>query len=743
MRRKLCLLVLVALVAPFSLPQTASAAKTARILVHFDKHTSAAKQKALIGRIGGRKVATVRRLGTAVVRVPAAGKKEALSLLRRQSGVSYAETDGIVHAYAVTASDPLLDSLDWPLVNPLFPDAWSLTTGDSSVVVAVVDSGVQSNHPDLGTLVAGYDFVNNDSDPSDDEGHGTAIAGIIAAQGNNGIGIAGVCWKCQIMPVKVIGSDGSGTDSAVANGIIWAANNGADVINLSLGGPSYSRTLADAVSYAQAKNVVVVAAAGNDGRDAPSYPAADSGVISVGAVDESDNRYGWSNYGSWVQVDAPGCTNSTGLSSSYVNFCGTSAAAPFVSGLAGLARSYNLSAAASSVVNAIEQKAQSLTSGSSVNGLINAKDTLQAIASAAAGPVASFTPSAVSGTAPLTVSFTNTSTSATSYLWSFGDGTSSTVAQPAHTFTTPGTFTVTLTASDGTTSTLASSTITVLAPAPVASFTPSAVSGTVPLTVFFTNTSTHASSYVWSFGDSATSAATSPSHTFTTTGTFNVTLVASDGTTSTLASSTITVTEPASVASFTASRVSGHAPFGVSFKNKSSNATSYLWSFGDSSPHSIEASPSHTFSKAGTYTVTLTSTGPGGQAEVSKTITVLKPLPDLAVSLVRKWSKVTKVHRLASFVVKLRNRGLAADEGVKITIKLPAGAGFTSVSTGGRRCSRALRRVTCSLGTLSAGRVAKLSFVARVVKRANVTVAVSGKRTETSLANNVARVKTR
>jgi PKD repeat protein len=181
----------------------------------------------------------------------------------------------------------------------------------------------------------------------------------------------------------------------------------------------------------------------------------------------------------------------------------------------------------------------------------------------------------------------------------------------------------------------------------------------------------------------------------------------------------------------------------VSFKNKSSNATSYLWSFGDSSPHSIEASPSHTFSKAGTYTVTLTSTGPGGQAEVSKTITVLKPLPDLAVSLVRKWSKVTKVHRLASFVVKLRNRGLAADEGVKITIKLPAGAGFTSVSTGGRRCSRALRRVTCSLGTLSAGRVAKLSFVARVVKRANVTVAVSGKRTETSLANNVARVKTR
>lgn len=671
MRRKLCLLFFLALVAPFSLPQTASAAKTARILVHFGKHTNAAKQKALIGRVGGRKVETVHRLGTAVIRVPAAEKKEALSVLRHQSGVSYAETDGIVHAYAVTASDPLLGSSSWPLANPLFPDAWSLTTGDSSVVVAVVDTGVQPNHPDLGTLISGYDFVNNDGDPSDDNlnastgeyGHGTAVAGIIAAQANNGIGIAGVCWECEIMPVKVLGSDGFGTDSDVANGIIWAANNGADVINLSLGGTSDSTTLAAAVKYAQDKGVVVVAAAGNDGGDTPNYPAAYSGVISVGAVDRSDNRYAWSSHGSWVQVDAPGCTISTGVGSIYWSFCGTSAAAPFVSGLAGLARSYNLSASASSIVSAIEQTAQPLAAGNSVHGLIDAKCTLQVLASVGTCPIASFTSSAVSGPAPLAVSFTNTSTNTISYLWSFGDGTSSTDASLSHTFTTPGTY--------------------------------------------------------------------------------NVTLTASNGTKSSLVNATITVTEPVPVASFTTSRVSGYAPLSVSFANTSSNTTSYLWSFGDGSSYSIEVSPSHVFTRAGTYTVTLTSTGPGGQATLSKTITVLKPLSDLAVSLVRKASKVTKGHRLASFVVSLGNRGGTADEGVKIAITLPAGASLASVSSGGHRCSRTLRRVTCSLGTLPAGGVAKLSFVARVVKRADVKVAVSGKQTESSLANNVARVKTR
>jgi len=676
-------LVLVALIALPLSPKTASAARTARILVHFDKHTGAAGQKALIGRIGGHRLATVRRLGTAIVRVPAAEKKRALSLLRRQPGVTYAEPDGIVHASAVAINDPYSISGSsplWPLANPFFPDAWSLTTGNSNVVAAVVDSGVQADHPDLsGAVISGYDFVNHDSNPADDDGHGTAVAGIIAAQGGNGIGIAGVCWKCKIMPVKVLDSVGSGTDANVADGIIWAADHGADVINLSLGGPESSQTLADAVSYAQRLGVVVVAAAGNDGNDpiwgiTPNYPAAYSGVISVGAVNSGNSRFTWSNHGSWVAVDAPGCTNTTQLGGSYIvgseldlsNFCGTSAASPFVAGLAGLARSYNLSATASSVVSSIETSAQlptPPTSGNSVHGLIDANAALGSIASAPAGPVASFSTSAVSGT--------------------------------------------------------------------------------VPLSVGFSNDSTHATSFTWSFGDGASSTASSPTHTFTAAGSYNVTLVASNGSSSRLANATITVTVPAPLASFTASKSSGRAPFKVRFTNASSNAASYLWSFGDSSADSSEASPTHSFAKAGTYIVTLSATGPGGLATASKRITVSRSLPDLALRLSRTASKMKSGDRLSSFVARLRNRGAAADRGAKITITLTAGSSVKSVSSGGRSCPRTKRRVTCSIGTLPAAKTVKLRFVASVTKRANVRATASGKATETSLVNNVARAKTR
>ncbi|HEY5160378.1 MAG TPA: S8 family serine peptidase [Gaiellaceae bacterium] len=666
MRKKLCLLVLAASVATFVLPQTAAAAKTARILVHFDRHTGVARQKALLDRIGGRREATVHSLRTAIVRVPVAEKKQALTLLRRQADVSYAEADGFVHAFSTSINDPysIAPYAPWPLANPLFPEAWDLTTGDASVVVAVVDSGVQADHPELmGRVLSGYDFVNGDSDPADDFGHGTEVAGVIAAQGNNGIGIAGVCWKCEIMPVKVLDSSGAGTDSWVSSGITWAVDHGADVINLSLGGTNTSQTLANAVSYAETHGVVVVAAAGNDGVSTLNYPAAYDGVISVGAVDEGHSRYTWSNYGSWVMVDAPGCTNSTSLGSTYTGFCGTSAATPFVAGLAGLARSYSSSASSSSVVSAIEQSAQNLASGNSIHGLIDAECTLQAITSVSTCLVASFTASATSGTTPLTVSFSNTSINASSYSWSFGDGTSSTDSSPTHTFTAVGSYNVTLVAGNGARSRLANATITVTAPAPVAVFAMSASSGRAPLNVSFTNTSTDASYYGWSFGDGSSS--------------------------------------------------------------------------------SIEISPTHTYTKAGTYAVTLTATGAGGSATASKTFTISPPLPDLALSLVRKASKLKNGYRLSSFVASLRNRGGTADSGVKITITLPSGSSFRSVSSGGRKCARTQRRATCSLGTIEAGKSLKLSFVARVTKRANVKASVSGAAAEISLANNMAQAKTR
>jgi subtilisin family serine protease len=693
----------------------ASAATTARVLVRFDGSTSAADQKALIESVGGLRTSTIPHLGTAVVSVPLAQKKTALATIERLPGVDYAETDGLVHADAVTVNDPYLDSTSWEIANPGFPDAWSLTTGSSSTIVAVVDTGVQPNHPDLGTLVAGYDFVNSDSDPSDDEGHGTAVAGIIAGQGNNGLGIVGTCWQCKIMPVKVLDSRGMGTDSAIASGIIWAVDHGANVINLSLGGPGNSQTLADAVSYAQNHGVVVVASAGNDGEwQVPEYPAAYAGVISVGAVDEADQYYAigtvdefgkakWaSNWGSWVQVDAPGCTNTTHLSdpvrpdSLYFNlgdpslsyyeipsgFCGTSAAAPFVAGLAGLVRSYNPSASALSVVNAIEQTANPRPpvygEGNSVYGFINALAALQAIALAPAGPQASFTPSVKSGVMPLSVAFANTSTNATSYAWTFGDGAVSTETSPFHTYTVTGTYTVTLKATRSAgESTMASTTITVQPAPPAVSAKP--------------------------------------------------------------------------VASFTANRVSSLTPLTVKFTNNSSHATSYIWSFGDRSPSSIDDSPTHAFTTSGTYTVTLTAMGLGGVTtsateyitvhEKKSALVLRKTKPDLKLSLARTASRHEGSWHVDSLVVTISNRGRVADKSVKLRIALPVVSSVRSVSAGTGSCKKKGRLITCSLGTMAAKKTVRTRLVVKLQSGARTRASASGGRSEASLSNNGSSIK--
>jgi PKD repeat protein len=776
MRRKLIPLLIVALIVPAATIQVASAAPMTRVLVHFDKNTSVETQKALIERVGGRRISTIRRLGTAVVSVPLAKKEAVLTTLERLPGVSYAETDGLVRAYDVIVDDPYLDSSSWQIANPHFPDAWELTTGSSNTVVAVIDTGVQPNHPDLGPLLPGYDFVNNDADPRDDDGHGTAVAGIVAGQGNNGLGIVGTCWQCRIMPVKVLDSGGGGTDSTVASGIIWAADRGADVINLSLGG-SDSQTVADAVSYAQNRGIVVVAAAGNDGQwEVPMYPAAYPGVISVGWVDEYDEYDPFSNWGSWVQVDAPGCTNTTHLSdvvrpdSLYYNlgdpaisyyeppseFCGTSAAAPFVAGLAGLARSYNPAASALSVVNAIEQTAHPRPpvygEGNSVYGFIDASAAIQAVALAPAGPQASFTPSVTAGVEPLGVTFTNTSTNATSYVWTFGDGSASTTTtSPVHTFSHTGTYNVSLMATRNSgESTMAFATITVRGPQ--ASFTPSVTAGLAPLRVTFTNTSTNAVSYVWTFGDGTdSSTATSPVHTFDHGGPFIVTLVATGSLgDSTTVSATINVTSLLPIASFNASRVSGTAPLTVKFTNNSSRAASYRWSFGDRTPSSIEKSPQHVFTTRGTYEVTLTATGEGGSATAHRDVIVgsratskATSRPDLKVSLARTASHHDGLRHVDSLVATISNSGRTADTQVKLRITLPVASGLKSVSASGGSCTLAGRRITCSFGTVAAKKTVRARLVVSLLSGARTTATVSGGRAEASLANNSASIRSR
>jgi hypothetical protein len=281
------------------------------------------------------------QLGVVVVEVPAVAVANARAGWASDPQVAQIEVDGTVQA-TWTPPEPLW-GYQWEQRSVRTPRAWDLTRGAKGTVVAVVDTGVQPTHPELQKhLLAGRDFVNKDRNPRDDNGHGTAVAGVIGALAANGTGVAGTCNKCRILPVKVLNSHGNGMWSVAAKGIIWAADHGADVINLSFGGPTGSTTLADAVAYARSKGAVVVAAAGNSGTNSYFYPAAYSGVISVAASTDMDFRYSWSNYSSsWVTLAAPGCTWTSKWWNSYGSFCGTSAAAPIVSGVAALVESMN------------------------------------------------------------------------------------------------------------------------------------------------------------------------------------------------------------------------------------------------------------------------------------------------------------------------------------------------------------------------------------------------------------------
>jgi subtilisin family serine protease len=263
-----------------------------------------------------------------------------------------AATDPIAYADAITPNDPGYPA-EWGVVKARVNQAWSATRGSSRVVIAVVDTGVTATADLAGRVLPGHDFVNGDDDARDDNGHGTMAAEVIAAAGNNRVGIAGVCGACRILPVKVLGKDGSGAYSNIADGIRYAADQGATVVNLSLGGSDDSPVLRDAVAYAAGKGALVIGAAGNDGSAAPHYPAAIPAVLAVGGVTSSDTRYSWSNYGSWVDVTAPGCNPSQALNGVVMQYCGTSSATPFTAGVAGLLASTDPAPTAAQIRSAI------------------------------------------------------------------------------------------------------------------------------------------------------------------------------------------------------------------------------------------------------------------------------------------------------------------------------------------------------------------------------------------------------
>lgn len=310
-----------------------------QLLVKFEDGTSPTVANAVLERADAEPEGSVPEIGVRVVDVPAGETAEAITALKASPVVEFVERDVSVEMLETTPNDSLWSSQWGPLVIGA-PRGWEKTTGAPDVVVAVLDTGIDASHPDLsGSLVQGYDFSNGDSVADDDNGHGTAAAAVVAARTNNALGHAGICWRCSLMPIKVLGADGFGTNSAVASGIVWAVDRGADVISMSLGGPGTTQTLTNAVEYAAGKGVVLVAAAGNSGSATANYPAAYPEVVSVAGMTEVGALYSWSNFGSWVQVAAPGCNTAAYLGAGYVTFCGTSSATPVVAGLAGLLRS--------------------------------------------------------------------------------------------------------------------------------------------------------------------------------------------------------------------------------------------------------------------------------------------------------------------------------------------------------------------------------------------------------------------
>lgn len=268
----------------------------------------------------------------------------------------YAEPNFILLPNRVP-NDSLYKRYQWNLPLIRAEQSWEISAGSPKVTIAVVDTGIDLNHPEFkGKLVDGYNVIEDTNNPNDDNGHGTHVGGIIAARTNNADGIAGLTWNSKLMPIKAIGADGSGTAFDIAQGIRWATDHGARVINLSVGNYNPSSALEEACRYAYRKNVVLVAATGNDATDQPGYPAAYKEVIGVSAVDHLKRFADFSNYGNYVDVVAPGVDiPSTYIYSDYAALSGTSMACPHVAAVASLILSVNPRLKNTEVINILHK----------------------------------------------------------------------------------------------------------------------------------------------------------------------------------------------------------------------------------------------------------------------------------------------------------------------------------------------------------------------------------------------------
>ena len=316
------------------------------VLVKFKPKTTTSARKAAVAKVKGTSDVSVTEDAVTVTgELPA---PELLKKVKADPAVELASLNYIRHKSAVP-NDPLYATYQKYLPTARVNQAWDLSRSAGSQTIAVLDTGVDAGHPDLaGHLLPGYNLFNTALPPNDGDGHGTAVAGIIAAGTGNGAGIAGVAWDAKIRPVKVLDDSGNGSDGKLVMGINWAVKVGARVINMSLGSEAAGSVLRDAIQNAVAKGVLVVAAAGNTGTaEFPQYPAAFPEVLSVGATDGNGMLTSFSSTGPTVDIVAPGfgitstaprALTPAGSSPYFVELAGTSFASPIVAGVAALVR---------------------------------------------------------------------------------------------------------------------------------------------------------------------------------------------------------------------------------------------------------------------------------------------------------------------------------------------------------------------------------------------------------------------
>ena len=337
-----------------------------RILLRLRPGVAVTNLPARMARRGASVGPTLHHSQIHLLNLPEAQVEAAIEDLRNDPDTEYAERDYLAQA-AFVPDDPLaLSGQEWHLASLRAPAAWDITSGRTNVLVAVLDSGIDAAHPDLaGQSTPGYDFVNNTPNPGDDFGHGTAVAGVLAAAGNNGLGIAGIAFGCRVLPVKVMDRSGFAAYSSIAEGIHFAVEQGARVVNISIVGSQPSGALQEAIDFAWSNNVIVVASAGNYANSVPQYPAACDHVLAVSAT-EPDGSLAWfSSFGTNVTLSAPGdaiWTTQNDTNAPYGPWSGTSLASPLVAGVAALVLAENPALTAAQVCSILEQTAEDLGS---------------------------------------------------------------------------------------------------------------------------------------------------------------------------------------------------------------------------------------------------------------------------------------------------------------------------------------------------------------------------------------------